>query len=52
MNPAYANRSFATEAAKEVIRFGFLNLNLHRIYARYMDGNTASRRVMEKCGMT
>ena len=51
INPAYAYHSYATEAAKEVIRFGFLNLNLHRIYARYMDGNTASRRVMDKCGM-
>ncbi len=51
INPRYEGQGYATEAAKEIIRFGFLNLNLHRIYARYMSGNNSSRRVMEKCGM-
>lgn len=51
INPSYAHCGYASEAARAVIEFGFLRLNLHRIYARYMDGNEASRRVMEKCNM-
>ena len=52
LNPAYHRRGIATEAATEVIRFGFEELGLHRIEARYMVGNLASRKVMEKVGMT
>lgn len=48
----YQNCGFATEAVLRVIDFGFSSLSLHRIEARYMDGNSASRRVMEKAGMT
>ena len=33
------------------MRFGFSVLGLHRIEARYMVGNDASCRVMEKLGM-
>jgi ribosomal-protein-alanine N-acetyltransferase len=40
------------EAVAEVMKFGFLRLNLHRITARYMEGNIPSRRVMEKVGMS
>ena len=32
--------------------FGFETLGLHRIEARFMKGNAASLRVMEKLGMT
>lgn len=52
INPAYHGQEIAVEAAKEVIRFGFEELGLHRIEAKYMIGNSASRRVMEKLGMT
>ena len=52
LNPAYHGREIAAEAAREVIRFGFEELGLHRIEAKYMVGNAASRRVMEKLGMT
>ncbi len=52
LNPAYWNRGLATEAVERVLRFGFETLSLHRLEARYMAENTASRRVMEKCGMT
>ena len=40
------------EAARRVLEFGFDMLALNRIEARYMVGNNASRRVMEKIGMT
>ncbi|MBQ7384857.1 MAG: GNAT family N-acetyltransferase [Clostridia bacterium] len=52
LNPAYHGRGIAAEAAKEVMRFGFETLELHRIEARFMEGNDASRRVMEKLGMS
>ena len=50
-NPRYWNRGIATEAVSEVIRFCFEELKLNRVEARYMTGNDASRRVMEKSGM-
>ena len=34
-----------------MIRFWFQRLEINRIEARFMEGNTASRRVMEKNGM-
>ena len=51
INPVYHGSGYATEALIEIMAFGFMELNLHRIVARYMDGNEASRRVMDKCGM-
>jgi ribosomal-protein-alanine N-acetyltransferase len=43
---------YATEAATAAIRFGFDELELDRIVAVTMPTNQASRRVMEKCGLT
>ncbi len=51
INPSYRGNGYAPEALLEVMMFGFMELNLHRIAARYMDGNDASRRVMDKLGM-
>lgn len=44
-------RGYATEAAGAVIRYGFEELNLHRIYAGYFHRNEQSARVMIKNGM-
>lgn len=52
INPAYRGREIADEAVRAVMRFGFHRLGLHRIEAKYIEGNEASRRVMEKVGMT
>ena len=52
LNPAYHGKGYATEAAKEVVRFAKETLGLHRIEARFMKGNEASVRVMEHLGMT
>ena len=52
INPAYRGRGIADEAVRAVMRFGFRQLGLHRIEAKYIEGNEASRRVMEKVGMT
>ena len=51
LNPEYHGRGLGTEAAREVLRFGFEVLKLHRIEARFMAGNAASRHVMDKLGM-
>ena len=52
LNPDYWGRGIAPEALREVMRFGFNTLHLHRIECRYMIGNDRSRRVMEKVGMS
>ncbi|GIN73699.1 alanine acetyltransferase [Bacillus sp. J14TS2] len=45
-------RGIMTEAAKEVIRFGFEEMDLMRIQARCLVENIGSSRVMEKAGMS
>jgi RimJ/RimL family protein N-acetyltransferase len=45
-------RGYATEAAQEIVRFGFEELGLHRIAAWTVADNVASARVLEKIGMT
>lgn len=51
ISPTYQGKGFATEALKKVISFGFDVLGLSRISAVCMKENTASLRVMEKCGL-
>ena len=43
---------YATEAAREAIRFGFDHLRLEEIVAMTVPANERSRRVMERLGMT
>jgi ribosomal-protein-alanine N-acetyltransferase len=45
------NRGYVTEAARAVLRFGFEELELNRIYAVHLVRNPASGRVMQKVGM-
>lgn len=52
LSEAYWGRGIVTEAAKEVIAFGFHNMNLTRIQARCLIENIGSQRVMEKVGMS
>lgn len=52
LNPSYHHLGYGVEAASEVIRFGFEVLGLHRIEARFMEGNDPSRRLMERLGMS
>ena len=51
LNPAYRGAGLIPEAARRVLAFGFKELGLNRIEARYMVENTASKRVMDKLGM-
>lgn len=43
---------YATEAGRAVIRWAFLDLGLHRVEATCGVDNAASRRVLEKLGMS
>lgn len=49
--PAW-NKGYATEGSRALISMGFTDLAVERVFAHTMTVNTASRRVMEKCGLT
>lgn len=46
------NQGYATEGSRALIRMGFTRLGVERVYAHTLTINGASRRVMEKCGLT
>jgi ribosomal-protein-alanine N-acetyltransferase len=48
--PFWSN-GYATEAAREVVRFGFETLKLNRIFGGLFEGNAASRAILLKLGM-
>jgi RimJ/RimL family protein N-acetyltransferase len=50
--PSRWGRGFATEAAREVVRFGFERLGLHRISATCDPANPGSAAVLRKIGLT
>ena len=45
-------KGYATEGSRALIRKGFTELGVQRVVAKTMTVNTASRRVMEKAGLT
>jgi RimJ/RimL family protein N-acetyltransferase len=47
----YWGRGLATEAAREVLRYGFEEVGLESVVSFTVAGNVRSRRVMEKIGM-
>jgi ribosomal-protein-alanine N-acetyltransferase len=49
--PDHWGKGYATEALKELLRFAFKDMNLHRIEAGCAIGNTGSIKVLEKAGM-
>jgi RimJ/RimL family protein N-acetyltransferase len=49
--PAW-NKGYATEGSRALISMGFTALAIERVSAHTMTVNTASRRVLEKCGLT
>ncbi len=52
LHPDFWGKGIMTEALSRLLAFGFEELSLHRIEASFMPENAASRRVMEKCGMS
>ena len=49
--PAWG-KGYATEGSRALIRKGFTELGVERVFAHTMTANAASRRVMEKCGLS
>ena len=49
---AYWGQGFVTEATGRFLRYLFEEKGFQTVYASFFAGNDASRRVMEKCGMT
>jgi ribosomal-protein-alanine N-acetyltransferase len=47
----YWGQGYATEAAREMLRYGFEELNLHRVFASYFKHNPVSGRILTKVGM-
>ena len=48
----YWNNGYATEAVERFLEYCFDELGLDEVCASFFTANDASRRVMEKCGMT
>jgi len=51
LDPRFAGRGYATEAAAAMLRLGFEGLGLHRIIARLDERNDASARMARRLGM-
>ncbi len=50
--PDHQRKGIITEALDAVLQFGFTNLQLRRIEAEVMPGNTASEQLLEKTGFS
>jgi ribosomal-protein-alanine N-acetyltransferase len=48
---SYWGKGYATEAARAMVRYGFEDLGLHRIFATHFKHNEASGRILRKLGM-
>ncbi len=48
----YWGQGLIPEAVRELLRHGFEDLNLEKVWCGYYDGNLKSKRVQEKCGFT
>ncbi|GAA1641674.1 GNAT family N-acetyltransferase [Catellatospora bangladeshensis] len=51
LHPDHQGRGLATEAARALLRWGFEDFGLHRIYGRCDARNTASAALLERLGM-
>lgn len=52
ITPSRWNRGYCTEAVESLIRYGFDGMGLFRICAAHFPDNPASKRVLEKAGMS
>ncbi|WP_249435634.1 GNAT family protein [Paenibacillus sp. Marseille-Q4541] len=51
-HPDYWGKGYASEAASAMLKFGFEQPEVHRIYATCRPGNVGSSKVMKRIGMT
>ena len=52
INPDFWGHGYATEAVKRILAFGFEELGLERIEARFIKGNESSFKLMQRVNMT
>ena len=52
VDPDFWDQGLATEGGRTAVQFGFDHAKLQRIISPTVPKNRASRRVMEKCGLT
>ncbi|MBN1986954.1 MAG: GNAT family N-acetyltransferase [Prolixibacteraceae bacterium] len=50
LGESYWGKGIMTKAVKQMVEYGFSNLNIVRIYTGVFEYNKASQRVLEKCG--
>lgn len=50
VHPDFHGKGIGTKSLKLVVKYAFETLNRHKVRGAYLDGNDASRRVMEKAG--
>lgn len=50
IHPEHQGMGVGTKAVKMIVRYAFETLNMHKIRGAYLEGNEASKRVMEKAG--
>jgi RimJ/RimL family protein N-acetyltransferase len=50
-NPEYWGSGYATEASKAMLKLGFNNFNVHRVFATCRPGNIPSANVLKRIGM-
>lgn len=51
LNKAYWGNGYGTETARNLLKFGFSKLKIHRIFATCDPKNLGSARILEKIGM-
>ena len=52
LNPDFHCKGYGTEAVKRILEFGFCELSLNRIEARFMQENEPSLKLMKRVGMS
>ncbi len=50
LGKSFWGQGLMTEAAKEMLRHAFEDINMMKVWCGYYDGNMKSKRVQEKCG--
>lgn len=50
ISPEHQGKGYAVESLRGVLDFAFDQCGFHRLQANVLEGNDASRRVLEKCG--
>lgn len=48
--PDYRGKGYGTEGTKLMVRYGFQEMNLHRVWLRVLETNPRAISVYEKCG--